>query len=391
MVRCIFSLGIVDKKLLIPLLNSLNYIVINIYFHFYPEENVNIFIYYLGISIGEIMISLLPYIFKYKKKGKKEKKCIKSNIIDYLFMLLIDLIGIILVNVTVYFSGDTINDLYSIEGIEIIFFFLVTAIFFKYKYYIHHIISIAIFIILGITIDIMVDNFKGHDISSLSINFFYSLFEAFVYCYLYYMMEIKYHHFWNMSLIIGIFDFLVYTSIFFILLIIKSVNDNNNIMSYLEQYKEGKIGYIIIRFLFGTFIGGFIGTILEVQTISLFTPNHIFVCYEISKISYILLNAENLIDWLSIIPFTFQIIILLFYLEIFEYNFCGLNKNTKRNIQSRERDESLNINDMKGANFIELMQGYFIKYEEEKDYKKENEEKEESEKNNNMIPKEIIN
>ena len=104
-----------------------------------------------------------------------------------------------------------------------------------------------------------------------------------------------------------------------------------------------------------------------------------------------MLNAANIIDWLSIIPFTFQIITLLFYLEIFEFNFCGLNKNTKRNIQSRERDESLNINDMKGANFIELMQGYFIQYEEEKDYRKENEEKEESEENNNIIPKEIIN
>ena len=73
MVKCIFLLGIVDKKLLIPLLNSLNYIVTNIYFHFYPEDNVNIFIYYLGISIGEIMISILPYIFKYKNKGKKRK------------------------------------------------------------------------------------------------------------------------------------------------------------------------------------------------------------------------------------------------------------------------------------------------------------------------------
>ena len=130
---------------------------------------------------------------------------------------------------------------------------------------------------------------------------------------------------------------------------------------------------------------------MELQTLSLFTPNHIYVCYEISKISEILLNAANIIDWLSIIPFTFQIITLLFYLEIFEFNFCGLNKNTKRNIQSRERDESLNINDMKGANFIELMQGYFIQYEKEKDYKKENEEKEESEENNNIIPKEIIN
>ena len=29
----------------------------------------------------------------------------------------------------------------------------------------------------------------------------------------------------------------------------------------------------------------------------------------------------------------------MFYLEIFELNFCGLNKNTRRNIQKREQSE----------------------------------------------------
>ena len=187
-----------------------------------------------------------------------------------------------------FILGDTIKDLNAMEGIEIIIIFFVTAFFFKYKYYIHHIISIAIFIILSIIIDIMLDNYKGHDISSLSINFFYILFESIGYCFLNYMMEIKYHHFWNITLILGIIDFLSYTFIFFILIIIKSVNDNNNLMSNLILYKEGKTGYIIIRFLFGIFIGGFFGTILELQTLNLFTPNHIFVCYEISKISEIL-------------------------------------------------------------------------------------------------------
>ena len=28
---------------------------------------------------------------------------------------------------------------------------------------------------------------------------------------------------------------------------------------------------------------------------------------------------------------------LLFYLEIFEFNFCSLNKNTKKNIEEREK------------------------------------------------------
>ena len=39
-------------------------------------------------------------------------------------------------------------------------------------------------------------------------------------------------------------------------------------------------------------------------------------------------------------PF-FQIVSLLFYLEILEFNFCNLNKNTKRNIMLREEEEML--------------------------------------------------
>jgi hypothetical protein len=32
-------------------------------------------------------------------------------------------------------------------------------------------------------------------------------------------------------------------------------------------------------------------------------------------------------------------LLLLFFLEIFEFNFCGLNKNTRKNIQLREKED----------------------------------------------------
>ena len=101
-------------------------------------------------------------------------------------------------------------------------------------------------------------------------------------------------------------------------------------MPSLEEYNKSKIGRIIIRFLIGIFLGGFALSFLEVQTINLFNPNYILVCYEISKISNILYHIEDLSVLLSIIPYIFQIIALLFYLEIFEFNFCDLNKNTKK-------------------------------------------------------------
>ena len=41
----------------------------------------------------------------------------------------------------------------------------------------------------------------------------------------------------------------------------------------------------------------------------------------------------------SIINFTNSF--FLFYLEILEYNFCSLNKNTKKHISERERKQSI--------------------------------------------------
>ena len=47
---------------------------------------------------------------------------------------------------------------------------------------------------------------------------------------------------------------------------------------------------------------------------------------------------------LFLIPAFFQIVSLLFYLEILEFNFCNLNKNTKRNIMLREEEMLLRNN-----------------------------------------------
>ena len=51
------------------------------------------------------------------------------------------------------------GQLFIIDGIEIIFITLITYFILKYKYYIHHIISIIIFVILCIIIDIILKNY----------------------------------------------------------------------------------------------------------------------------------------------------------------------------------------------------------------------------------------
>ena len=77
-------------------------------------------------------------------------------------------------------------------------------------------------------------------------------------------------------------------------------------------------------------INGFFIFIALVIILDKLEPDYILVSYVISKIPVTILETESINRWLILLISIFQIIILLFYLEIFEYNFCSLNKNTKK-------------------------------------------------------------
>ena len=85
--------------------------------------------------------------------------------------------------------------------------------------------------------------------------------------------------------------------------------------------------------------------LFQILTLYYFTPTHILISYEISKIFKIFKNYKENSE-LSILPiilFIFEFFCLLIYLEIIELNFCGLNKNVKRNISIRGNDEMIQI------------------------------------------------
>ena len=68
------------------------------------------------------------------------------------------------------------------------------------------------------------------------------------------------------------------------------------------------------------------------------------IAYEIMKIFFVLYLSNNENKWYSLIFFAFQLFILMFYLEILEFNFCKLNENTKRSISQRAKIEELDNN-----------------------------------------------
>ena len=76
--------------------------------------------------------------------------------------------------------------------------------------------------------------------------------------------------------------------------------------------------------------------LLRTLTIVNLTPDYVLISFTISRIFMIVLESKRY-ECLALFPI--QFITLMFYLELIELNFFGLNKNTKRNIHERERRE----------------------------------------------------
>ena len=87
------------------------------------------------------------------------------------------------------------------------------------------------------------------------------------------------------------------------------------------------------------------------------------IIYEISKLSNVLIMSESKNKWYSIIIFVLQFISLMFFLEIFEFNFCGLNRNTKKSIEEREEKTMIMKESVESLSKGMDIGGYIIKDE----------------------------
>lgn len=66
-----------------------------------------------------------------------------------------------------------------------------------------------------------------------------------------------------------------------------------------------------------------------------FNPNYFIINFQLSKFVLTLIDNQNSNKYYCIIFFVLQTFFLLIFLEIIELNFCGLNDNTKRNVELR--------------------------------------------------------
>ena len=344
------------------------YLGANFFWIYQNNNEVTRYLEGFGGPLGQIYIYTIGSLFKYRRiKNNNIHKIEKSNkkhFKDFSILFVIDLLNFLADIYHSYFSdigNDSYNELYLKDSVEIIFITLATFFILKYKYYIHHYISITVFVILSIVIDIILDNYRTINKATIIISIIYVIVESFYYTYLKYLVEKKYYFTFDIIGISGTFDFL-FTLILFSggIIYYKVKGTYSLIFQFYFFYKEYHAWYMILRFIIGFIIEGIIISTLEIIILKELTPIYVIIAYSLSKIPIYIVKNEGNNRWIILAISIVQIFSLLFYLEILEFNFCSLNKNTKKSIIKRERYESFHSQDIVELdNEIEL-KGYDI-------------------------------
>ena len=368
---CIFSLGKVDRKNIWPFLFAIIQIAIHFINKIFPPKKVNQIIDAQSISLGKMLVIIIPFLYKGKEKIiKRDEICTKNNIKYHAILWIISLLSSAAITIATLKDSNIVITIHgslliSQEAAQIIIIIFITMIFFKSKYYIHHIICLVIFCGLCVGIDFLIDNFKKEAWNqaplAIIFNIIVIIVEIIQLCYMKYMMNTLYYHYWTISFSHGLIILLLSTLTIIGAYIFGNKDDKNNYYySYFQFLENAEFKYSFSRFISWMILYGLL-QLFQSLSLENLSVNHMMISYELGKIAKILDGSKSDKKWFSIILFILQFIILLFFLEIFEFNFCNLNKNTKRNIEERslttmdmrESINSVNKIDINGYSFIQ--------------------------------------
>ena len=220
-----------------------------------------------------------------------------------------------------------------------VFYYLI----FKAKLFNYHYLSIIIILLLGFIIDIIKKNYEK-DWKLSKIGFIFSIVRvillSFNYVIIKYTIDKKFASPYEIGFWSGIIDL--------ILFIIFAILDYNFFEwnTYFNYFNE--INFYEILYILGLIITNFFVFTLCLVIDKNNTPCHIFIMFIFGQIVY---DASHIDEpFYVIIIIIFLIIILFFSLvfnEIIELNFCGLSRNTKRNMANRAKDEIMESNFIK--------------------------------------------
>ena len=375
--KCFLKLGKLDYKLIYPflcLVFSIAEIIVES--HAFERKRGHIVVSLLINSVGKTIIILVFFSIKcccYRNISlientktfliliKKEKK---NNLQKYLrnkfFIVLVNIASYMIYIVYYVVSRKVKNSrekdetityvshgygFYYCEGIEIIIIFIFTKFLLKYEFYVYNLISLIIFIIFSMAIDIV--NYGDIIYESGGVKCFLLiigvlLFESLVVIIQRNLMDNLYYSPYLICFSFGLMDFIL-SLIFGTITTLKDglycniVKDEKK--CYLPSIKTYFTNFRLIDYisLISSVFFKSATYIFNVFTIFYLTPNHMFISYMLTK--FFQNQKEGYYgNWIYIV-FPIQLFVLFIYLEIIEINICGINLNTKKNIQDRADDE----------------------------------------------------
>ena len=204
---------------------------------------------------------------------------------------------------------------------------------FKNKLFIHHYLSIALILIIGITIDLVTENLQNEIATAgLYIKFLKEVFFALYNVMAKFIMEKKYVSVYELSFYIGVINFTLTTIVEVIDYFFFKYDD-------LDRYFNN---FVVTEFLVmsGIILSQFVLNIAYLFTIKIYSPCHVFILFVFGQLAYYTSFKEPIfISTLVIICLIFILFLSLIFSEIIELNFCGLSYNTKNNIAKRAQSE----------------------------------------------------
>ena len=422
----LISCGKFDKKYLFYILSLIIYYAITLSFNLIiiytnKEQQFNIsleknllvalFLENLGLSL-----CFIPELIRKNNSSFKARKDI-----NYGKMTLKDIFTFGIISLTSLISNfayifhqkfkQTNPILLNINNYIVFFIilYILSLFYFKWNYYNHQYIPFFILIIILISRYIyeiyLFSNFniKIQDILiELSLNsitfFFKALYIGFTKKIL---MENYYFSPYKVCYVFGIINGLI---IFFLLLILSIIRCNqgffcsveyneqyyfDNIFNFFNENTFAQISIYLFAYITKTVVSILINMVIQSYSIC-----HIFLLYEVivfipKIVPFIsaILNPKIMVIFISYI---LEVILVLIFLEKLELNFCGLNKNLKKNIQNRadiEMRDSLIQDEIKNNSF-EVNNNYIVIFKDDLEKNDVNEKEKES-KNADETPQEI--
>ena len=337
-------LGRLDKKLLIIIVIDIVHLINLIVLNEVSEKFFNNTLINLEEEIGIIIIGLFMFC-KYKEKQNKtykNKKSFKYILFLFLFRLIKSSYEIFCINIfdKKYRFTKVLN---TTNGFILLLMSLVTYISLKYKYYIHHIISMFLYLAIGISIDLILHSYQEIKYDYIYFYIIYVVNEVLIFCYIKYLMDKLYYNYKEVVIYWGITGLIAIILTYVALYIYQyKLNINNNIINELREYfdfdKLKIVNFIFLQLLYVLLNGGIFYS-LTILMVDYFKPNYTVITDQIYVFVRCIAYEDRKNKYYTFITFVFQILALLIYFEIIELNFFKLNENTTKNILEREEIE----------------------------------------------------